>query len=307
MDHRSRKSFNFQFFGTSVCRVLLLFLLFQKVQAQVETVDEYSFGALHFKILKTTSDCAQHPTTSITAPPGTVILGGGAYVNWQGPCAPPDAPGNMLTAMYPNDDGTTWTVASKDHLVPSPASIVAYCIVAQMSDGSPIPAEDYTIVSQTSGVAAHPSQQVNLPFNFVVVGGGAMANYGSGVGSMLYASYPTDDLSGWIGSAKDHEVSDPTTITVWAIGLRKSFLDGFGMRVTSLSETSSPAVNHPSITYSISEFYLTSVGAIDNWTRFGNLLTAVYPQDRQTVVAEGKDHLVADPSTITAYGIGFLA
>jgi len=210
----------------------------------------------------------------------------------------------MLTAMYPNDSGTIWTVASKDHIKASPASIDAYCIVARMSDGSPISADDYIIVSQTSEVAAHPSQQVNLPSEFVVVGGGAMANYGTGVGSMLYASYPTDDLSGWIGSAKDHQVSDPTTITVWAIGLRGSFLSEAGLQVnlTSVNKTSSPAVDHPSITFS--NFYLTGIGAIDNWTGFGNLLTAIYPQDNQTVVAEGKDHLVADPSTITAYGIG---
>ena len=298
------RSLNFQLFGQSVCRVFLLFLLFQKVQAQVE-IDTYSIGALEFAILQTTSGCAQHPTTSITAPEGTVILGGGAYVDWQGPCAPPSPPGNMLTAMYPNDDGTTWTVASKDHLYPSPASIVAYCIVAKLSDGSPIPADAYIVVSETSGVANHPSQQVNLPSEFVVVGGGAMANYGSGVGSMLYASYPTDDLSGWIGSAKDHEVPDPTTITVWAIGLSRSFLSGAGMEVTSFSGTSSPPVNHPSITISVPNFYLTGVGAIDNWTGVGNLLTAVYPQNGQTVVAEGKDHLTADPSTITAYGIGF--
>jgi len=211
----------------------------------------------------------------------------------------------MLTAMYPNSDGTTWTVASKDHIAASPASIVAYCIVARMNDGSPIPAGDHIVVSQTSGVAAHPSQQVNLPSEFVVVGGGAMANYGTGVGSLLYASYPTDDLSGWIGSGKDHDVSDPTTITVWAIGLKKSFLSAASMRVTSIREISSPA-DHPSITFSVSNFYLTGVGAIDNWTQFGNLLTAIYPQDHQTVVAEGKDHLVADPSTITVYSIGFL-
>jgi hypothetical protein len=207
--------------------------------------------------------------------------------------------------MYPNDNGTTWTVASKDHIKASPASIDAYCIVARMRDGSPISANDYIIVSQTSEVAAHPSQQVNLSPEFVVVGGGAMANYGTGVGSMLYASYPTGDLSGWIGSAKDHQVSDPTTITVWAIGLRKSFVEEAGVQVIGVNQTSFPG-NHPGIAFQVSaiNFYLTGIGAIDNWTGYGNLLTAIYAPDHQTVVARGKDHLVADPSTITAYGIG---
>jgi len=55
----------------------------------------------------------------------------------------------------------------------SPARI----IVAQMN---------YKTVSDTSAVAAHPTLQVNLPSRFTVVGGGARANYGSGVGSMLF-------------------------------------------------------------------------------------------------------------------------
>ena len=84
--------------------------------------------------------------------------------------------GNLLTAMYPNDNGTTWTVASKDHINASPARVIAYCIVAQMRDGSPIQANHYTVVSATSTVAAHPTLQVDLPAGFVVVGGGARAN-----------------------------------------------------------------------------------------------------------------------------------
>jgi len=38
----------------------------------------------------------------------------------------------------------------------------------------------------------------------------------------------------------------------------------------------------------------------------GNLLTASFPQDRRTVMGEGKDHIQADPSTITACAVGFV-
>lgn len=265
----------------------------------------WNFAALNFELLKATSDCAQHPTVTITAPAGTVIMGGGAYVEWNtGPCAPPSPPGNMLTAMYPNSSGTTWTVASKDHSLANRARIFAYCIVAKMKDGTPISALNYKVVSATSGVAAHPKLQVDLPPEFTVVGGGAKANY-TGNGSILYASYPTSGLGGWVGSAKDHNISDPATITVWAIGLRESFLKDAGMRVSSFSNTSSPAVNHPSDTFVVPDFYLTGVGARVNWKSNGNLLTASFPQDHHTVVVKGKDHQVADPATITAYAIGF--
>jgi len=269
------------------------------------SVQKYQFGALKFQILKITSGCAAHPTTTLTAPKGTVILGGGAYVDWQSaPCAPISPAGNLLTAMYPNDSGTTWTVASKDHEVVSPATVTAYCIVAEMSDGTPIPRDQYKVVSTTSTQVAHPSMQINLPDGFTIVGGGARANW-TGAGSLLFASYPTPDLRGWVASSKDHDISDPSTITVWAIGLKDTFLRRARMVAVLKEQTSSPPVNHPHITEVLSDFYLTGVGARVNWGVEGNLLTAVFPQDRETVVAEGKDHIHPDPANITAYAIGF--
>jgi len=271
----------------------------------METVDIYNFGVLNLRLLKATSEGAHHPTTTLTAPKGTVILGGGAYVDWDGPFSPPSPPGNLLTAMYPNDKGTTWTVASKDHIIESKARVIAYCIVAQMKDGSPISADNYKVVNATSAVVANqPTMQVDLPIGYTIVGGGARTNY-SGEGSLLFASYPTAQLRGWIGSAKDHVQLDPATITVWAIGLKESFLKRAGMIVRLFNTTSSLPANHPRHTFVFPDFYLTGAGARVNWNGQGNLLTASYPQDRQTVVAEGKDHDQVDRATITAYAIGF--
>src|SRR5262249_15519421 len=151
-------------------------------------------------------------------PPGTVILGGGAYVEWDGPCAAPNPAGNLITGMFPNEEGTIWTVKAKDHLVPSPASVVAYCIVAQTRDQRPINPAFYKIVSKKSLNDAHPHETVSLPEGFTVVGGGANVDY-QGLGSMLFECYPTPGLDGWVGSAKDHLQPDPSPITVWAIGL----------------------------------------------------------------------------------------
>jgi hypothetical protein len=266
-------------------------------------VDNYEFGALHLRLFKITSQCAAHPTVTIDAPVGSVILGGGAFVDWTGPCAPPNPAGNLLTAMYPNDVGTTWTVASKDHDISSPASITAYIVVATLRSGEPIPPEFYKIVSVTSGIAPHPTATATLPDHFVVVGGGARANW-TGDGSLLYGSYPTPDGSGWIGASKDHAHSDPSTITVWAIGLKKSFLDHTSTIVT-LQELSSPPVNHPQLTYTVPHFYLTGGGALVHWSGYGSLLTASYPEDRHTWFAAAKDHEEPDPATITVWIIGF--
>jgi hypothetical protein len=276
---------------------------------EVEVVDSYAYKALKFDLLKATSACANHPTVSIRAPEGTVILGGGAYVDWDGPGAnfmPRD--GNLITGMFPSDDGATWTVSAKDHQSYSPASVVAYCIVAQKRDKTPIPKEYYKIVSQTSDVAHHPTQEVNLPTGFSIVGGGVRANY-KGHGSMVYASNPTPELDGWVGCARDHRESDPASITVWAIGLKQSFLQELAMLadLSLSSKTTTAATHHPRLTVVTPDFHMTGGGGRVNWDTAGSFLTAAFPQDRQTWVAEGKDHFIPEPTTITAYTIGFKA
>jgi hypothetical protein len=52
-------------------------------------------------------------------------------------------------------------------------------------------------------------------------------------------------------------------------------------------------------------FRILGGGAKTNWEGAGNLLTASFPQDRHTWIAQGKDHRRSDPETITAGSIGF--
>jgi hypothetical protein len=267
-------------------------------------IDSYSFGALNFQLLMATSDYAQHPSVMIDSPQGWLILGGGAFVDWDGPCSPPNSSGNLLTGMFPNGSGTTWTATSKDHLEVSRARIIGYCIVAQMKNGTPIPNNNYSIVVGTSMATPHPSLQVNLPLGFTLVGGGARTNY-SGLGNMLYESSPRSGVDAWVGAAKDHIQSDPSTITVWAIGLRTSFLNDAGMSVSTFTRATNIVANHPRIAVVTPDFHITGGGARVIWNTTGSLLTASFPQDRQTWVAEGKDHLIADPAIIRAWAIGF--
>ena len=73
------------------------------------------------------------------------------------------------------------------------------------------------------------------------------------------------------------------------------------MFVSSFDSTSSPDANHPP--FVVPDFHLTGAGARVNWHGTGNLLTASFPEDRQTVVAH---NVAVDRSTITAYAVGFL-
>ncbi len=77
----------------------------------------------------------------------------------------------------------------------------------------------WVAVWATSGVTPHPLQSVYLPPGCIVTGGGARDNW-TGQGNLLTGSYPLfGSIHGWEAEGKDHEVSDPASITVWAIGL----------------------------------------------------------------------------------------
>jgi hypothetical protein len=178
-----------------------------------------------------------------------------------------------------------------------------------MKNGSPIPDDAYTIVSATSKKASHPTLTVRLPDQFVVVGGGARANF-IGLGSMLYGTHPLDSQA-WLGAAKDHLKPDPSTITVWAIGLNVSFLYRAELFVRIIHNTSSPPAPHPHVIVEVpatEEYHITSGGARTNWDgrtppSLGNMLTASYPGKNQTWIADGKDHIRSDPCTITAWAL----
>ena len=66
------------------------------------------------------------------------------------------------------------------------------------------------------------------------------------------------------------------------------------MFVSSFNSTSSPVANHRRQTFVLPDLRLTGAGARVNWSGVGSLLTASFPQDRRTVIAEGKDHIQVD-------------
>jgi hypothetical protein len=173
-----------------------------------------------------------------------------------------------------------------------------------MSSGDPILYEDYIVVENESPPAHHPITQAVLPEGWILVGGGARANYGTKVGSLLYSSSPSGGDS-WIAAAKDHSQVDIATVTSFAIGVKRSFLEGVQLSVIQKSVTSD-VTNWPSVECPLEQRYrLVGGGARANWGGSGSLLTASYPKDNQNMwVAAAKDHLAADPSSVTAWCIG---
>src|SRR5690349_23406426 len=55
--------------------------------------------------------------------------------------------------------------------------------------------------------------------DMIAIGGGGMGkDFPSG--NMLTASHPNGDMSGWVVSSKDHEISDPVELDTYVIGLK---------------------------------------------------------------------------------------
>jgi hypothetical protein len=111
-------------------------------------------------------------------------------------------------------NANTWFAAGKDHEISAPAAITACAIALH----DPNDEWDVHIKAEPSNPAPHPQAIAVLPAGYVLTGGGAFVNW-HGAGNLLTASFPTSDTS-WEVRSKDHDISDPSQITAYAIGIR---------------------------------------------------------------------------------------
>lgn len=259
----------------------------------------YDIGSLHIEIHEYLSTAAQHPGVTIEAPDNLKVIGGGAWVEFLN-----NGQGSMLTEIYPMGP-KHWRASAKDHNGPASASIVhGFLIGACMKDGSPIGPDDYLIQSQESVPGEWPMVEAVLPDGWILVGGGAKVNGSMNVGSLLTGSYPRWGRS-WVASAKSHEISNVTTVTAFAIGVKQSFLVRAGLKTKIRLMTSPTETNWPSQNCSLDQGYsLLSGGAKTEFHGAGSMLVASHPLDRHTWIARSKDHHIADPSAITSFAIG---
>lgn len=71
------------------------------------------------------------------------------------------------------------------------------------------------ILKETSDRVPHPTISIEAPSGYKIIGGGAHVNW-AGHGNLLTGIWP-ETATTWRASAKDHCVSDPSTITAYAI------------------------------------------------------------------------------------------
>ena len=158
------------------------------------------------------------------------------------------------------------------------------------------------VISVTSEVAAHPQAQVDAPKDYKLLSGGALDNC-SGEGNFLTASFPEENKRTWRVSGKDHLYHDAAPITTYAIVA----YDPDDIWEVELSSNQSGEANQPASEIAVKDGYtLIGGGArVHSSPHTGNLLTASYPHPNgKSWLCRAKDHLEADPGTITAYAMG---
>ncbi|MEU1309212.1 hypothetical protein ABZ419_10005 [Streptomyces cinnamoneus] len=231
---------------------------------------------------------------------GDMIAIGGGATAVEGPH------GALLTASYPNDDLTGWTVSSKDHLDAQPHELTAHVIglkIAGMSRAQLL--RSVHVARADSGTVPHPEAEAGIPSSaeYALVGGGFRVNW-QGAGNLATASFPSTDFS-WKARSKDHVVSSPASIRSYAISLRRDL--PAGRVTTALVRAESGQAQHPAAVATLPPGYaLTGGGAEVHWRGAGNLLWRLEPSTtwNASFSAASKDHHVADPATLTAYALG---
>ncbi|WFB09351.1 hypothetical protein LRS74_21625 [Streptomyces sp. LX-29] len=140
----------------------------------------------------------------------------------------------------------------------------------------------------------------------IAIGGGATAT-DADPGALLTASYPNDDLSGWVVSSKDHLRAHAHELTSYVIGLKIAGLSRAQLlRSVYVSRADSGAAPHPEAEAGIpssTDYVLVGGGFRVDWHGQGNLGTASFPATEFSWKARSKDHLVSDPANIRAYAI----
>lgn len=151
----------------------------------------------------------------------------------------------------------------------------------------------------------HPTTYVEVPEDYVVIGGGAkISGYGKW-GALLTKSYPSQDLTKWYAESKDHIKSDKHTLDVYAIGLKIKGITRDQLKGQMIVTTAtSSKTNWPATQANLpAEYTLIGGGAAVNWSGQGALLVKSAPNGNSWSVS-GKDHKDSSPATITAYAIG---
>jgi hypothetical protein len=114
----------------------------------------------------------------------------------------------------------------------------------------------FQVMTDRSAVASHPQIGIDFPVNCKILGGGAIIDAVQPA-NFLTASFPTSFHS-WFAAGKDHKVSSPASITIWAFAV----FDPGGLFDHHIAHATSPTMSQPQIIATLPPgYHLTGGGA----------------------------------------------
>jgi hypothetical protein len=153
--------------------------------------------------------------------------------------------------------------------------------------------------------AERPEARIMVPAGYKLVSGGARVNCSApwrqqGAGNFLTASFPEGN-NVWRASAKHHEVTDPATITVFAIAIYDPD-DIWEVKVFSQTSARGRLIKQDAAVDA--GYVMVGGGAkVDYGTQAGNLLYTSQPYDGKWL-GQAKDQETVSTASISAYAVG---
>jgi MAC/Perforin domain-containing protein len=164
------------------------------------------------RVREETKARSNRPVATAKLPPGYVLTGGGALVDWGGY-------GMMLTACCPhmeeNGTYTGWTAKAKDHKEGDGGNATAWAFGIRPKNGvKPTPPAVDQLIAPGSQL---PTLELGAKPDAVILGGGAEVKW-RGAGGMLTRCGLSPDNQKWRAQAKDHEIADGSLdLKIWVI------------------------------------------------------------------------------------------
>lgn len=262
------------------------------INSTIDTLAHYTVSTyIHFVIVSNTTYPVkyEHPILEVGLPAGYVLVGGGAMAHDKvvsgGDPAPVNGDGAFLTQSRPNGSLTEWIGSSMDHITQDPHYLTVYAIGMKIDGVTSAYLKSQLCLDTTVSLSAnHPSATATIPSNYLLIGGGAFDNYGTGYGNMLVDSYPASSTT-WYVEGKDHRRPDPCTITAYAIGIKNISFPNVGYLQISypfqapytLAYNNTPNNALSSATSEYNSWALTCMGGQVIYTSYGRMMMALCP------------------------------
>lgn len=217
---------------------------------------------------------------STSLPNDYVLIGGGGY-------SVSDT-GYFMTASYPDDSLTTWTVKFSQ---PAKLNNIIYAYAVGLKLEGLTKAQLKANIQLMAGI-----DSASVDSSYVLIGGGTKVTY-AGKGKRLIKSRPGGNT--WYGATTGYLPADSATMTTYAIGIKKDIPVFGSLNVEHYAEAN-PLTNNKnsSVIIKLDDNWVTACpGAELIGTIPGRRLTTMYPLTRAISIFSVRDSSDTNGST----------